>query len=171
MKLPEPPRMSPTDELLNEMNTRAHRVLLIGGGDPISAGLLLAAAATIQAQQRQLHAVPVTLAEIDADADDDSDVAAPAARKPRKARTGAEHRHRFVDGRCVVAVGVGPAAVPCGKAKGAGGRGNKKPDQPDAAARTVPMPLTVPERSVASLAAAAERYSGGGMGSSGTGDR
>jgi hypothetical protein len=88
----------------------------------------------------------------------------PRAGKPRAAKAaGAEHRHKFVDGVCTVAG--------CGKAKGAGGRGNKRPDQPDAAARTVPMPLTAPERSVASLAAAAERYSGGGMGSSGTGDR
>jgi hypothetical protein len=103
------------------------------------------------------------------DVDDDQQAAGKrGARRPR-ATGGGEHRHRFVDGKCIVMVGEpGNGAAVCGKAKGAGGRGNKKPD---AAARTVPLSLTAPERSVASLARAADRFSSGGMGSSGTGDR
>jgi len=92
--------------------------------------------------------------------DGDGEQAEPARkRRAAPAAGGApadKHRHTFVDGKC----------TKCGKLKGAGGRGQRKPGSPaDVEARTPPLPL----RTLG--VGAADRFAGGGMGSSGTGDR
>jgi hypothetical protein len=106
------------------------------------------------------HNTEFMLAMGDATAPDVDEGERPAG-KPRKPRAAGEHRHKFDASNVCVAEVDGK---PCGKVKGAGGRGNKKPD---AAERTQPLPLTAPERAIPSLAAAADRYAGGAHGSSG----
>jgi hypothetical protein len=163
MKTPAPtPQPVANAELLQQLETSAHRLLI--EGKPLLAGLLFASFAVIDTQGRRLDRL---MADASAAATDDvDDGEQPPARK-RTPRAEGQHRHRFDPqlGRCIVDVGGGEL---CGKVKGAGGRGNKKPD---AAERTQPLPLTAPERAIPSLAAAADKYAGGAHGSSGSSDR
>lgn len=127
---------------------------LIGAGASATAGRLLVldrlvtmhdaeASATMLAERRGEGLLPAVHAALAEDA-------AATAAAPGRVRP--EHRHKFgPDKRCTVAG--------CGKVKGT--REGAPPPPLDPVARTVPL----------DLARAADRYAGGGFGSSGTGDR
>lgn len=129
------------------------RSLLTVDKDYGAAGLLFAAADTIEFQAQLL----------DRHLDDLAFAAKGKPAAPSKRRANGEHRHKFgADGKCTV-----PG---CTHVKSAGGRPRREAARPDAEARTVPMPI-VNSRPELAGADAADRYAGGGMGSSSAGDR
>jgi hypothetical protein len=123
---------------------------LIDAGNPNAAGRMLVLRKRVLFDYLQIgEAWPAPVPPPDND-----DVPAPRGKRPRAA---GEHRHKFVgqpDGRTICAV------AGCGKEKS--NRGPKPADTPPVDTRTAPLPLQ---------AGAADRFAGGSMGSSSTGER
>lgn len=97
--------------------------------------------------------------------DDEEEAPARKPRKTSKPRPPGEHRHVFVNGKCAFKIGDG---VLCDKVKGAGGRGNKRetPEQ-----RTAELPAIAKAAPAPMGDAMADRFAGGGHGSSSANER